>query len=65
MYGTGEVSVHRACWSGLPSPSHLEVEVRFDQAQEQVVTTRSPRIVTECLLTRTILIKMYVYAIHS
>ena len=52
--------------SGLPNPTHLEGEVRFDQAQnQQVVTTRSPRIVTECLLTRSILIKMYVYAIYS
>ena len=38
---------HAASW--LPIPSHLEGEVRFDQAQDQqVVTTRSPRIVTEC-----------------
>ena len=54
--------------SGLPNPTHLEVEVRFDQAQDQqVVTTRSPRIVhvTECLLTRSMLIKIYVYAIYS
>ena len=52
--------------SGLPNPTHLEGEVRLDQAQDQqVVTTRSPRIVTECLLTRSMLIKMYVYAIYS
>ena len=52
--------------SGLPNPTHLEREVRFDQAQDQqVVTTRSPRIVTERLLTRSMLIKMYVYAIDS
>ena len=52
--------------SGLTKPTHLEAEVRFDQAQDQqVVTTRSPRIVTECLLTRSMLIKMYVYAIYS
>ena len=52
--------------SGLPNPTHSEGEVRFDQAQDQqVVTTRSPRIVTECLLTRSMLIKMYVYAIYS
>ena len=52
--------------SGLPNPTHLEGEVRFVQAQDQqVVTTRSPRIVTECLLTRSILTKMYVYAIRS
>ena len=52
--------------SGLPNPTHLEGEVRSDQAQgQQVVTTRSPRIVTECLLTRSMMIKMYVYAIYS
>ena len=51
--------------SGLPNPTHLRGGgVQFDQAQDQqVVTTRSPRIVTECLLTRSVLIKMYVYAI--
>ena len=52
--------------SGLPNPTHLEGEVRFDQAQDkQVVTTRSPRIVTEGLLTHSMLIKMYVYATYS
>ena len=52
--------------SGLPNPTHLEGEVRFDQAQsQQVVTTRSPRIVIECLLTRSMLIKIYVYDIYS
>ena len=40
--------------------------VQFDQAQgQQMVTTRSPRIVTECLPTRSMLIKMYVYAVYS
>ena len=38
---------------------------RFDQAQDQQVTTRSSQIVTECLLTRSMLSKMYVYAIYS
>ena len=52
--------------SELPSPTHLEGEVRFDQAQDQqVVTTRRPRIVTECLLTCSMLIETYVYAIYS
>ena len=52
--------------SGLPNPAYLEGEVRFDQAQDQqVVTTRSPRIVTECLLTRSKLIKIYVCTIYS
>ena len=52
--------------SGLPNPTHLEGEVRIDQAQDQqVVTSRSPRIVTECLLTRSMLIEIYVYAVYS
>ena len=52
--------------SGLPNHTHLEGEVRFDQAQnQQVVTTCSARIVTECLHTRSMLIKMYVYAVYS
>ena len=51
--------------SGLPNPTPLEGEVRFVEAQyQQVVTTRSPRIITECLLTRPMLIKMYVHAIY-
>ena len=46
--------------SGLPNPTHLEGQVRFDQAQDQqVVTTRSIRIVTECLLARCRLKCMY------
>ena len=55
--------------SRLPNPTPLEgwgAGVRFVQAQDQqVVTTRSPRIITECLLTRSMLIKMYVHAIYS
>ena len=50
--------------SGLPIPTHLEGEVRFIQAQELQGTTRSPRIVTECLLTCSMLIKMYVHDIY-
>ena len=57
-------TVHAA--SGLPNPTPLEGEVRFVQAQyQQMVTTRSPRIITECLLTRSMLIKVYVHAIYS
>ena len=52
--------------SGLPNPTQLEGEVRFVQAQDQQAVTRhSPRIITECLLTRSMLIKMYVHAIYS
>ena len=68
MYRAGEVSVHRACCERATQPYSLGGGgVRFDQAQDQqMVTTRSPRIVTECLLTRSMLIKMYVhvYAIY-
>ena len=52
--------------SGLPNPTPLEGEVRFVQAQDQqVVTTCSLRKITECLLTPSMLIKMYVHAIYS
>ena len=56
--------------SGLQYPTHFDGEERFDQAQDQrVVTKRSPRIVTECSLTHSMLIEIYVhvhvYAIYS
>ena len=52
--------------SGLPNPTSLLGEVQFVQAQDQqAVTARSPRIITECLLTRSMLIKMYVHAIYG
>ena len=41
-------------------------DVRFVQAKDQqMVTTRSSGIVIECLLTRSMLIKMYLHAIYS
>ena len=47
-------------------PTPLEGEVQFVQAQDQpVVTIRSPRIITERLLTRSMLIKMYAHASYS
>ena len=65
MYRAGEVSIHRACCERATQPYSLGGGVRFDQAQDQqVVTTRSLRIVTECLLTHSMLFKMYVYAIY-
>ena len=61
---TEQVNEHAA--SGLPNPTNLEGEVRFDQVQDQqVVTTRIPRIIIECLLTHSMLIKMYEYVIYS
>ena len=44
--------------SELPIPIHSKGEVRFVQAQDQLVTTPSPRIVIESLLTRSMLIKL-------
>ena len=68
MNGHKTYSMYRAGEIGQPNPTHLEGGggVRFDQAQDQqVVTTPSPRTVTECLLARSMLIKMYVHAIYS
>ena len=64
MYWADAVSVH---WGGgLPNPTYLEGEVRFVQAQDkQVVTTCSSRIVTECLVTRSMLFKMYIHVIYT
>ena len=45
--------------SRLPNPTRLEGEVPAG------VTTRCPRIVTECLLTRSMLIKMYKFTISG
>ena len=62
MYKAGEVSVHWACCKRALQLYSLEGGgVWFDQPQDQqVVTTCSPRIVTEFLLTRLMLITMYV-----
>ena len=46
--------------SGLPNPINVDGKM-FVQARDQQVTTRCPRIVTECLLTGSILIQMYVH----
>ena len=67
MYRAAEVSVYTEYpASGLHNSIHLEGGgVRFNQTQyQQVATTRSPRLATECVLTRSMLIKMYVYAIY-
>ena len=67
MYRAGEVSVHRACCERATQPYSRGGGggVRFAQAQDQQVTrdvtTRNPRIVTECLLTCAMLIKLYVH----
>ena len=46
--------------SGLPNPTRLEGGgVRFIQAQDQQVLPHIVRVVTECLPTRSMLIKIY------
>ena len=48
MYRVGEVPYTEHAASGLTTPIHLEGAARFVRAQnQQVVTTRSPRIVNE------------------
>ena len=70
MYRVDEVSVHRACCERATQSYSLGrwcgggYDFSF-QAQDQQVTTRSPRIVSERLRTRLMLIKMYVYDIYS
>ena len=55
MYRPGDVSSHRACCE-RGYPTHFEGEILV-KAQDQQVTACSPRIETECLLTRSMLIK--------
>ena len=47
--------------SGLPNPTPLEWGggTIYPDSRPADVTTRSPRMVAECLLTRSMLIKMY------
>ena len=59
MYRAGEVSVHRACCERATQPYSLGREgTIYPGSSPASVTTRSPRMVTECLLTRSVLIKM-------
>ena len=59
MHRACEASVHRA-W--LPNPIRLKggggVTI-YPGSRPAGVTTRSPRMATECLLTRSVFIKMY------
>ena len=49
-------SRRRHAASGLPNPTRLEEDIRFIQARDQQVL---PHVVLECLLARSMLIKMY------
>ena len=61
MYRAGEVSVYRACSERATQPYSLGVGggTIYPDSRPAGVTTRSPRMVTECLLTRSMFIKMY------
>ena len=60
MYRAGEVSVHRTCCERATQPYSLGGGGTIYRGSRPAgVTTRNPRMVTECLLTRLILIKMY------
>ena len=60
MYRAGDVSVHRACCERATRPySFGGGGTIYPGTIPADVTTRSPRIVAECLLTRSKLIKMY------
>ena len=52
MYRAGEVSVHRACCERASQPYSLGGGgTIYPGSRPAGVTTRSPRMVTECLLT--------------
>ena len=60
MYRAGEVSVHRTCCERDTQPYSLGGGgTIYPGSIPAGVTTYSPRMVTECLLTRSMLIKVY------
>ena len=60
MYRAGEVSVHRACCERATQPYSLGGGgTIYPDPRPAGVTTRSPRMITEWLLTCSMLIKMY------
>ena len=66
MYRAGEVSVHRVCCERATQPYSLGRGDTICQGSRPAdVTTRCPRMVTECLLTRSMLIKMYKFIISG
>ena len=59
MYRADEVSVHRACCERATQPYWLGGGgTIYPGSRPTGVTTPNPRMVTECLLTRSMLIKM-------
>ena len=69
IYRAGDVSVHRACWERATQPYSLGGggggSTIYPGSRPAGVTSRCPRMVTECLLTRSMLIKMYKFTISG
>ena len=66
MYRAGEVSVHRACCERPTQPYSLGGgDTICPVSRPAGFTTRCPRMVTEYLLTRSMLIKMYKFTISG
>ena len=66
MYRAGEVSVHQACCERATQPFSLGVGgTIYPDSRPTGVTTRCPRMVTECLLTHSMIIKMYKFTIQG
>ena len=66
MYRAGEVSVHRAYCERATQPYSLGGGGTICPVSRPAgFTTRCPRMVTECLLTRSMLIKMYKFTISG
>ena len=60
MYRADEVSVHRACCERATQHYSLGEEASiYPGSRPAGVTARYPRMVTECLRTRSMLIRMY------
>ena len=60
MYRAGEVSIHRSCCERATQPYSLGGGgTIYPGSRIAGVTTRSPRMITGCLLTHWMLIKMY------
>ena len=66
MYRASEVSVHRACCERAIQPYSLGGGGTICPVSRPAgFTTRCPRMVTECLLIRSMLIKMYKFTISG
>ena len=66
MYRAGEFSTHRACCKSATQPYSLGGGgTIYPGSRPAGVTVRSPRMVTECSLTRSMLTKMYMYIVFT